>query len=147
MFCKKCGAKIPNDSVFCVSCGDFLGYQSTAESTNNNVSFANTPSENTQCVLSDEEQDKMAVEVLKWGILGAVFAENICFLGIPFSAKAKRLAEEYELCKCKKDARVTVGKILGKIGFIVALVSTIILAAYLSIYFTVITALLIGGGL
>ncbi len=145
MFCKKCGAQIPDDSIFCVNCGEHMGYQSTDEA-NNTVNVDNAISENQECVLSLEEQEEMANEVLKWGILGAVFSENICFLGIPFSAKAKRLAAEYEFCKCKNDARVTVGKILGKIGFIVGLVSTIILGAYLSIYFTIMIAFLIGGG-
>ncbi len=146
MFCRKCGAEIPNDSVFCIRCGEHLGYQSSSESFNEPVNVVNTPSDDQECVLSLEEQEKMAAEVLKWGILGAVFSEVVTFLGIAFGAKAKRLAAEYEFCKCKRDARVTVGKILGKVGFIVGLVLTIFFGVYFSIYFTILAAVLIGGG-
>ncbi len=150
MFCRKCGAEIPDDSIFCIRCGEQLEYQSTAEEPDNTMSFENTISEDQDCALTLDEQNKMANDVLKWGILGAAFAENVIFLGIPFSAKAKKLAAEYEFCKCKKDTRVTVGKILGKVGFIVSLVGTIVLAAYLSIYFSIyfgMFALILGGSL
>lgn len=146
MLCNKCGAQIPDDSIFCTHCGTHLGY-SDAENTNNTVNTENTVYEDSECVLSHDEQSQMAAEVLKWGILGAAFAEGVPFLGIPFSAKAKKLAAEYEFCKCKRDARVTVGKILGKVGFIVGLVLTIVLGVYFSICFTVIAAVLIGSAL
>ncbi len=143
MFCRKCGAEIPNDSVFCIRCEEFLGSQSTEETTNNTVNMNNTTFEEQECVLSLEEQEKMANEVLKWGILGAVFSEVVTFLGIAFGAKAKRLAAEYEFCKCKKDARVTVGKILGKVGYIVGLALTIFFGVYLSFYLTIIIAIML----
>lgn len=149
MFCRKCGAQIPDDSIFCMHCGEQQGYQATAEDCDKTNVETEIPEQST-CCLTLEEQNQMANEVLKWGILGAAFAENICFLGIPFSAKAKRLAAEYEFCNCQKSAKVTVGKILGKVGYIVSLVATIVLAAYLTIYISLyfgIFALILGSSL
>ena len=81
-----------------------------------------------------EQKVKLANEVLTWGILGLAFAFQFCFLGIPFSRKGLRLADNFINMYGETDARVKVGRILAKVGSIVSLVFTLLSIGYILFY-------------
>ncbi len=90
-----------------------------------------------QSVEQNAEKDRCAGELFKWGLLGLIFADTgiLSLLGWIFSAKAKRMAQEYAYTYGELKGRAQVGSIFAKIGFILGMVLTIFFAVYFSILF------------
>jgi hypothetical protein len=84
--------------------------------------------------MDDSVKDRMAGEVLKWGILSLAFAIScLSLLGFIFSFTAKRKSAEFLNYFGVLEGRARVGHILGRVGFGVGLGYTIFFVIYFAI--------------
>ena len=121
MFCKYCGAQIDNDSAFCTSCGAGVG------------GTASAPVQPAQpAAPSYNPAGPSPTKVMVFGIIG--LALSSCGLpGLILSAIALRLAGDYMRLNGGLYGQAKVGRILGKVGYIVGIVMTVIWALYIII--------------
>ena len=117
MFCKQCGTNIPDDTKFCPNCGSAV--EETAIQPAEVAAVAKPVAGN-------------STEVLVWGIIGLAFACSffMSFLGIIFSAIAKKKAKGYESTYGLVSGKARIGKNLAKAGFIVSIILTVLCAVY-----------------
>ena len=135
MFCTKCGAQIPNDAIFCPTCG--------AETHGESLNNTNTAYNEQRTIVTDAENEELASDALKFGILGAVFSNTgiLAILGIIFSAIAQSKAGEYHRRTGSYGVKAGIGRGLGIGGLALGIFMT----AFLALYFIIIVAL-IGAG-
>ena len=151
MFCNNCGAQLEEGTKFCAVCGapvqDAAPVQQAApqyeapaqevpsyEAPVYDAAPAYTPAPAYNAVSAE---NPFAGSVLKWGIMALAFACSfyISFLGIVFGIKAKNTAADALAANNGQplSGKAKVGAILGKVGLIVGIVMTAILALYLLI--------------
>lgn len=149
MFCTKCGKEISNDAVFCPECGNRVGnnatstqqtqntynpnptyHQQTPPSSAKTSSYSNNNSSAYDDYVSESEKNGLAVKILIFGILSLA----ISFIpGWIFGSIAKNKAEEFTYLYGGLYGAAKVGKILGTIGLILSIISTIGFALYFAI--------------
>ncbi len=173
MYCKYCGIKLDDDAHFCTQCGQALqineqtklpqeplgdASQRVTEEPRQD-SFAGyvptgawqteAPSTDTQResyfdgFAKQAEQDEMAGELLKGGILGLSFASGtlmalgdpflfgsitLPLLGLIFSSKTRRRVETYTRLYGQPQGKARVGKGLALAGFITGIVGIVLTA-------------------
>lgn len=128
MYCRHCGAVLPDDSKFCNNCGN-----ATTESAQQET--WQTPTATGFVDNYDEKKRSLINKAFVWGILGAVFSE-MGLLGLIFSKVAKNYVEEFlSLFGGPLKGRMLVARILSKVGFILGLVFTIFWGLYSIILF------------
>jgi hypothetical protein len=121
MFCKNCGRQLDEGESYCPICG-------TVNSPEAAATGYSVP------VMDDSVKDRMAGEVLKWGILSLAFAIScLSLLGFIFSFTAKRKSAEFLNYFGVLEGRARVGHILGRVGFGVGLGYTIFFVIYFAI--------------
>ena len=141
MICKKCNKEIDDLYSFCPYCGSPSDFESTDDTCDD---LALTEKE-TLCVKRDESKDgvrsQLSHDILKWGILSLAFSISypLSPIGFFFSFAAKKLVKEYEMLYGRVTRKSRVGRDLGKAGFIVGLILSIILI--LSSVFNVFSAI------
>ena len=129
MYCKNCGAQIDDNARFCSVCGH--------EQVTDNVK---EPIELSPAIM--DAKDRLANQILTWGILSIAFATTfwLSLLGFIFSFVAKSKVRMYECNFGPVSYRSKVGRDLAKAGFIVGLIFTIFCAIYLFIILIAIIA-------
>ena len=121
MFCKNCGRQLDEGESYCPICGTVNSPEAAAPG-------YSVP------VMDDSVKDRMAGEVLKWGILSLAFAIScLSLLGFIFSFTAKRKSAEFLNYFGVLEGRARVGHILGRVGFGVGLGYTIFFVIYFAI--------------
>ena len=132
MYCKYCGAQLPEEAKFCTVCGK----DQTA--TNNAVQAkiqetAVDPAAN----IDAKTRNDMRNSILVWGILSISFATTmiLSLLGFIFSFIAKAKAAKYQETFGVLDWQAKVGNHLAKAGFGVGLGFTIFWSFYIFIIF------------
>ena len=125
MFCKNCGNQLPDDALFCGSCGTKVeapaapqqpAYEApqqpayVAPQQPAYVAPQPAPQEN------DPQKDELAGSVLSKGIACLPLAFVFGIPGIFVSASAKRKAREYESRYGELSGKAKVGSILAKVG-------------------------------
>ena len=125
MFCRKCGNELPSNERFCTRCGHYAHAESDADSWKREE-----PTEAKQI------KNELSASILTFGILSLAFAIELTFLGIVFGHKTKKKAKEFVRQFGELDTRARTGLTLGKIGFFVGLISTIVLVAYFKFMMT-----------
>lgn len=137
MFCRNCGAQIPDDSIFCAACGA----QTYGEPVNDQQQNHYTPEQN--AYNSEAENESIASDALRYGIMGLAFSQSVflSILGIIFSSIAKKKAAEYYRRTGKYGAKAGVGRGLGIGGLALGIFATV----FFTIYVIVIAALVAEG--
>ena len=155
MFCSFCGNKIPDGSGFCPKCGRRLDAShkiETAPEIDHELGSAapheppldifelrteNAQPEGEKIPVPDpnEEEHRAAAakRILIFGILGLSFAVLWLFsvIGLAFSIVSKILVARYVRRFGETSGKATVGKSLGKAGFIVGIIlSVFVIAAF-----------------
>ena len=157
MFCNNCGAQLEEGTKFCAVCGapvqDAAPVQQAApqyEAPAPEAPSYEAPAYNAAPVYdaapaytpapaynAAPAENPFAGSVLTWGIMALAFACSfyISFLGIVFGIKAKNTAADALAANNGQplSGKAKVGAILGKVGLIVGIVMTAILALYLLI--------------
>ena len=113
MFCKNCGAEIPEGSAFCTNCG---------------ANAAAAPVQAPEPVYAQPANPAVTVspsKVLTWGILGLAFSD-LGILGIIFSAIGLKKSKLFLLEHGALFGQAKVGRILAKVGLIVSIVMTVL---------------------
>ena len=125
MFCTKCGRELSDAETYCPYCGQIFSH------------LDGTPYE----IPDDTVKDRMAGQVLTWGILSLAFAVSGCLslLGFIFSFTARKKAREYARVCGELEGRARVGNILGWVGFGVGLGYT----AFWVLYFSLIALIMV----
>lgn len=118
MFCRICGKEMPDCESFCTHCGHYARAKAEA-----NFYKPEEPTE------AKRVKDALSASILTFGILSLVFTVEITFLSIVFGHKTKKKAADFVRQFGELDARASVGLRLGKIGFLVGLISTVALVA------------------
>ena len=128
MYCKNCGAQINDNARFCSACG----YEQVADNVKEPIDLSPA--------LADAK-DRLANQILTWGILSLAFATTfwLSLLGFIFSFVAKSKVGLYERNFGPVSYRSKVGRDLAKAGFIVGLIFTILSAIY---FFIVLIAII-----
>lgn len=90
------------------------------------------------------EVDRLASELMKWGIMATCFAFTwpVAFLGIVFGSKAKKLEKQFLELEGRTYNCAKVGAVCGKVGFFGGIGMTCFLAIY--IIFAVIYVVAVG---
>ena len=131
MFCKKCNKEFDDSYAFCPFCGTAAVDESTEDSD------PGTALSLTECKVTPADKDKskdsvrsqISQDILKWGILSLAFSVSypLSPIGFFFSFAARKHVKEYELLYGQVTGKSRVGRDLGKAGFIVGLIFSIIL--------------------
>lgn len=165
MYCRQCGVPLPEDARFCTKCG----FDNAAPMIFEAPPAAESPSEpyaplyeqsaypqpvapypaqayQPQQPFVSEEQKQEANSVLIWGILGLAFSCSffLSFLGIIFSAVAKKKAKAYIARWGTIYGKAKVGNILSTVGIPVGIVFTVLFVIYLIVYISFFAALFSG---
>ena len=129
MFCKNCGNQLPDDALFCGSCGTKVeapaapqqpAYEAPQPAPQQPAYVAPqqpayvAPQPAPQA--NDPYKDELAGSVLSKGIAGLALAPVFGVPGIIVSAGAKRKAREYESRYGELSGKAKVGSILAKVG-------------------------------
>ncbi len=124
MFCKNCGTQLPDDARFCPNCGSDFQPVTPNSSANTAPQFA----QSAQPAVADNSGS-----ILTFGILGLAFGCSfwLSLLGIIFGRIAMSKARLYQVSIGPLSGKARTGSILGKVGFILGIVFTSILAFYL----------------
>lgn len=126
MFCTNCGSQIAEGVKFCPNCGKMVESAQTAS-----APVYDEP------VTRPEAGKDNSTSILVLGILALAFSE----LGIPgiiLGAIAKKKAGLFMAENGILYGKAKVGRILGKIGFIVGIVMTVFWVLYIGIIGTLI---------
>jgi uncharacterized membrane protein YvbJ len=124
MICKNCGAQMDDSAIFCSACGHEYVHEPVKEPTNIDTAY-------------QAAKDRLSNQILTWGILSIAFASTFYFslIGLIFSFVTKSKVKQYTTHIGPVSYKSKVGRDLGKAGFIVGLILTIIYALYLFILF------------
>ena len=157
MYCRKCGVPLPEDARFCTQCGfdnaaplisEAEPYAPVYEQPQYQQSVAPYPAQayQPQQPFVSEEQKQEANSVLIWGIIGLAFSCTffLSFLGIIFSAVAKKKAKAYIARWGTIYGKAKVGNILSTVGIPVGIVFTVLFVIYLIVYVSFFVALFSG---
>lgn len=92
-----------------------------------------------------EAKDRLSNQILTWGILSIAFASTFYFslIGFIFSFVTKSKVMQYTTHIGPVSYKSKVGRDLGKAGFIVGLILTIICTLYLFILFMAILGMML----
>ncbi len=112
-FCKSCGIELPDNIAYCPICGAHTGTRSSDQTFDHSPPIAPFSSVS-------------PVSVLVYGILAMEFSCTVIlsFLGIIFGIKSMRRANRYAYDMGGLSGMAKVGRILGKLGFILGIVCT-----------------------
>lgn len=151
MFCQNCGTQLPEGVKFCPECGTPVG---NVEPLRNEpipeepVIAAAPVYEQPVCetpvrqpvVQSSPEAAALSTPILVFGILGLSFAciPYVNFLGIIFSAIAKKKVKQFLACGGVLSGKAKVGNILATVGLIIGIILTVLFAI-------IITVAIVGG--
>ena len=129
MFCKNCGNQLPDNALFCGSCGTKVEapaapQQPAYEAPQQPAYVAPQPAPQQPAYVApqsapqanDPYKDELAGSVLSKGIAGLALAPVFGVPGIIVSAGAKRKAREYESRYGELSGKAKVGSILAKVG-------------------------------
>ena len=121
MYCKYCGAQLPEGANFCTVCGN---------------EQVETVVKEPVKVISEEERNEMRKNILTWGIISLAFASTmiLSFLGFIFAIVAKAKAKKYYKTFGVLDWQAKVGNHLAKAGFGVGLGFSIFWFFYIIIF-------------
>ena len=141
MFCKNCGAQLPDGSAFCGSCGTAQNVQQAApayeEPVYNAQPYNEAPVYNNAPVSSVDEKSLM---------IKGILAIALCEFGIPgiiLGSMAKKMAAQFMAENGGQIyGKAKVGSILGKIGFGLGIGMTIFWGIYILIYAIILGALM-----
>ncbi len=131
MFCKNCGAQLPDDAKFCLSCGH--SFQDVKP---------NTPAQPTVPVQPIQSapplQNPASVvdtnSIWTFGILGLICAciFGVSVIGIILGRIAMNQATLHQTAIGPLSPKAHTGFVLGKIGFIAGIITSAIFAIYLT---------------
>ena len=124
MFCKYCGAELPENTQFCSVCGKPTTTDAVWQG----------PVDLPQNEPDEKLRDELASKALTYGILSVAFALYgvvVAFLGIIFGAKAKSYASKYAEEFGEVKGRAAVGRGLGIGGLIAGIVFTVFWVWYI----------------
>ena len=183
MYCRQCGAPLPEDALFCSRCGFHLAAPSGTQPTpavqpeavdqpaaqdvmqppTEPSPICEQPEDQApapavyqeaypaqpyppQAPFVSEEQKAESNSVFVWGIIGLAFSSSffLSFLGIIFSAVAKKKAKDYIARWGTVYGKAKVGNILSTIGIPVGIVLTVLCILYLILYVSFFVALFSG---
>ena len=140
MFCKQCGCEVAPGTNFCTKCGAVTDQQQvgTPYSGVQNGYYANNVPTQPLYQMNDQIS-KLQTETMVNGILGLAFACSFVasFLGIVFSAIAKKKANEYIRLRGQLEGKAKVGYNLAKPGLIVGIIATAFFAIYIFVCFCI----------
>ena len=131
MYCKYCGAQLPEEAKFCTACGK------EQEETETTPIKIQEPVIDPAANIDAKTRRDMRNSILVWGILSISFATTmfISWLGFIFSFIAKAKAAKYQKMFGVLDWQAKVGNHLAKAGFGVGLGLTIFWFIYLILFF------------
>jgi len=162
MFCQNCGTQLPEGVKFCPECGAPVEIVEPLRSEPIPEEPAvvaapvqeqpvqaqlvyeqpvyETPAYQEPVVQSSPEAAALSTPILVFGILGLSFAciPYVNFLGIIFSAIAKKKVKQFLACGGVLSGKAKVGNILATVGLIIGIIFTVIFAI-------IITAAIFGG--
>ena len=149
MFCKNCGNQLPDNALFCGSCGTKVEapaapQQPAYEAPQQPAYVAPQPAPQQPAYVApqaapqanDPYKDELAGSVLSKGIAGLALSLALGVPGIIVSAGAKRKAREYESRYGELSGKAKVGSILSKVGLPVSIGMTVMYFLYLLILAT-----------
>lgn len=128
MYCKHCGSSIDDGAKFCQHCG---GEQYIADE----PKVIEEPA--VEAEADEEKKSAMAAYVFKWGLMGAIFSHTLIlsFLGIIFSSKAKKAANDYKRQFGNLKGKILAGHILSIAGLVLGIIYTVFVAFYIFVLF------------
>lgn len=133
MFCKECGAYIPDGATYCSNCGvastvNVSNCQPTRDSDYNCANTTPTYHTDQNSIVASESKS-----LLVKGILALAFACTfwVSFLGIVFGAMTNGLTKSFISKGNALTGKAKVGSILGKAGLITGIVMTALFVFYL----------------
>ena len=129
MICKNCGAQMDDNAIFCSACGHEYVHEPVKEPTNIDTAY-------------QAAKDRLSNQILTWGILSIAFASTfwLSLIGLIFSFVTKSKVKQYTTHIGPVSYKSKVGRDLGKAGFIVGLIFTILSALYFSLIIVAIIA-------
>lgn len=146
MFCKNCGNQLPDNALFCGSCGTKVEapaapQQPAYEAPQQPAYVVPQPAPQQPAYVApqaapqahDPYKDELAGSVLSKGIAGLALAPVFGVPGIIVSAGAKRKAREYESRYGELSGKAKVGSILSKVGLPVSIGMTVMYFLYIII--------------
>ena len=138
MFCKNCGNQLPDNALFCGSCGTKVEAPAAPQqpayvAPQQPAYVAPQPAPQAAPQANDPYKDELAGSVLSKGIAGLALAPVFGVPGIIVSAGAKRKAREYESRYGELSGKAKVGSILSKVGLPVSIGMTVMYFLYLII--------------
>ncbi|MBQ7818472.1 MAG: zinc-ribbon domain-containing protein [Bacteroidales bacterium] len=121
MFCPNCGKEVADNNSYCPICGHANVQNNIPTAPVYNNSYGNT------------DTAQLSKSILVKGILAIAFACTfwLSFLGIVFGAMTKNIVNSYLAKGNSLAGKSKVGYMLGKAGFVVGIVLTVVLAVYI----------------
>ena len=150
MFCKNCGNQLPDNALFCGSCGTKVeapaapqqpAYEAPQPAPQQPTYVAPQPAPQQPAYVApqsapqahDPYKDELAGSVLSKGIAGLALSLALGVPGIIVSAGAQRKAKEYESRYGALSGKAKVGSILSKVGLPVSIGMTVMYFLYIII--------------
>lgn len=130
MFCNNCGTQLPDGALFCPNCGNKFETVNTPQPEYQQPEFQQPAYQEPTYTQPAPQNNGDDTSILVFGILalaiGAIF-------GIIFGAIALNKANDWVARGGQLIGKAKAGRILGKIGLILGIISTAILAIYIII--------------
>lgn len=142
MFCTQCGNELPENANFCPACGNYIS--DTKQESEEKVLFDAPDVVITEVVNEEEdrERDDLGGSILKFAIMGLGFTVGsggmLALVGLILSIVSRSKLNTYIARYRETRGRATVGKHLG----VAAMISSIVLTAFWTLYFMLIIAVL-----
>ena len=127
MFCNKCGANIPDDSVFCPNCGATAAVPAATDP------YRPLPTVDPYAKPVDPRERAASKSVLTFGIIALAFSCSfwLSFVGIIFAFIAFSKARAYERDFGPATGKAKVGKIFSIVSIPLSIVLTVLVVLYI----------------